>query len=159
MIVEAEHPDTGEKIKVDIPNLTEDKLRDLLNEHATDEQVNQYIDRLPVGAEVKAIIAKLAKMTIKIGKATIKLGKRLLEIAIYLVNSYKKVTFYMILAALLVLVISMIPFLGPILGAYLAPFILTLGLAKGVYEELKASEPELVKDMGEQAKVFNALTA
>ena len=39
MLVETTHPDTGETIVLDIPNLTEDQVRDMAHEHASDDQL------------------------------------------------------------------------------------------------------------------------
>ena len=41
--VEAIHPETGEKIVIDIPDLTKEKFDDLLKEHASDEQIKSAL--------------------------------------------------------------------------------------------------------------------
>lgn len=157
MQVEAIHPETGEKIIVDIPNLTEDKLDDLLKEHASDEQIKSALENVPVPAELKAILHNLAKYTVVVGGVIFKIGKKVLEIVIYLATKFKKLSFVMIVAAFLSFLIASIPFLGPILFPYLSPIIMLAGLAKGVWEELKTSEPEFVKVVERSGEVFSPL--
>lgn len=61
MIVEAVHPETGERYSIDIPDLSASDLDRMTKEYATDEKIKTYIEKLPVSAEVKAILFKLTK--------------------------------------------------------------------------------------------------
>lgn len=145
LLVEVKHPDTGETISMDIPNLTEDQIREMCSEHASDAQLNSHIERLPLNAEAKLFLSKLLRFTVNAGKFAVKIGRKAIELAIYLTSRFKKLTFWMILAAVLSTLIAIIPFIGAILSSFLAPILLFGGLAKGVYEEIKSSEPQIVE--------------
>lgn len=149
MLVETTHPDTGETIVLDIPNLTEDQVRDMAHEHASDDQLRRKLENLPLSAEGKAFIARFLKFTLKVGGVAIKLGKKLLEIAIFLTTKLTHLTFWMVLAAVLTFVISLLPLIGPTLAAFLGPLILVGGLGKGIYEQIKTQQPQMVAVLDE----------
>ena len=76
MIVEATHPETGEKYRVDIPTLRPEDLGVMTTEYTTEEKLKAYIERLNVSAEIKAMLFKFAKFTISVGQTLIKFGKK-----------------------------------------------------------------------------------
>ena len=53
MKVETIHPDTGEKVILDMPSLSEEQIREMAKEHATDQQLQSKLDNLPLSAEGK----------------------------------------------------------------------------------------------------------
>ena len=120
MIVEAVHPETGERYRVDIPSLRPSDLDRMTKEYATDEKIKSYIEKLPVSAEIKAVLFKLTKFTIKVGQTLIKIGKKVLEIVVMLASKYKHATVGLIIGALLAFLIGAIPLLGPLLSGFLA---------------------------------------
>lgn len=144
MKVETTHPDTGETIVLDMPNLSDDQIRDMAKEHTTDKQLQSKLDNLALSAEGKASIAKFLKFTLKVGGVVIKLGKKLLEIAIFVATKLKHLTFWAVLGAVLAFLVPMIPVIGPTLGAFLAPIIMLGGLLKGFYEQIKSIDPSIV---------------
>jgi len=157
VLVEAVHPETGEKVVVDIPDITKEKLDQLLKENATDEQIKSALDNVPMSAEAKAILYKLAKYSINLGGVIFKIGKKVLEIVIYLATNFQKLSFAMVVAALLSFLIASIPFLGPILAPFLTPLILLVGLTKGIWEELKTSEPQFASVVERSGEIFSPL--
>jgi len=159
MIVEAVHPETGEKFSVDIPSLHPEDLNSLSTEYTTEEKLKSYIEQLDVSAEIKAMLFKFAKFTISVGKTLIKFGKKVLEIAMMLAAKYKSTTLGIILGALLTLLISTIPYLGPSLASFLGPFILLFGIGKGLWEDIKRDKPELAESITDAEKIFQPLHA
>lgn len=157
MIAEIVHPDTGERYTVEIPNLTEQHLEQMKQEYATDVQIKDYLERLPVSAEIKALLFRIAKFTITVGNALVRFGKRLLEIAMLLVNKYPNAGLGLIMGALMASLMAAIPLLGPPLAAFLGPLLMLFGLTKGLWEDVKAKEPRLAGDILASEKVFQPL--
>ncbi len=157
MIVEAINPETGEKIAIEIPSLDQTKLNDLVEEHATEKQIISYIERLPISAEVKALIVKFSKYTIKIGETVFRFGKKILEIVIMLASKFQLATFGLLLGAFLTFLIGLLPFIGPALAGFLGPLLMLLGLAKGVWEDLKKDKPEIAASIVDAGDLFSPL--
>ena len=149
MIVDVTHPETGETIKVDMPNLNESTLAELQKEHTTNQQLREHLERLPVSAEVKAILFNLAKFAIRAGETIVLIGKRLVEIGLTLANKYPNTTMGVIVAALLASLIALVPVIGPVISAFLAPLMVLYGLVDGFLADFKSSKPKLAEDIRE----------
>lgn len=157
VIAELVHPDTGDRYTVDIPTLTEQHLERMQQEHATDQQIKSYLEALPVSAEIKALLFRITKFTITIGNVILRLGKRLLEITILLVKKYPHAGIGVVLGALIASLIGAIPLLGPPLAAFLGPLLMLFGLAKGLWDDVKAEEPRLAGDIIASEEIFQPL--
>lgn len=156
MHVEAVNPETGEKHTADIA-LNPADLEPLTKEYSTEQQLRSHIENLPFSAEVKAILFKLAKFTVTVGNVIVNVGKRIIEIAIMLASKYRHATFALIVACLLTFLISMIPFIGPVLASFLGPLIALLGLAIGIWEDLKRDDPKFATVIVEAGSIFSPL--
>lgn len=159
MVVEAIHPDTGEKIFIDIPSLDKDKVDDMIKEHATEAKINSYIQKLGIPAEAKALIMRISKYTIKVGEITFRMGKKILEIVIMLTKKYPKATFGVIFGALLTFLIGFLPLIGSLLASFLGPLLMLLGLAKGLWEDMKKTDPDIAASITNVGEVFEPLSA
>ena len=157
MQAEVTHPDTGERVVVDIPGLTESQIREIAKEHATQSQLLNRLDNLPLSADGKAFLAKCLKITIKIGGTVVKLGKKVVEIAMYLMTKLPHLTFWTVLGAVFAFLITSIPILGAILGSFLSPLIMVAGLSKGFYEQLIANEPQAIEVIDRSTASFRPL--
>lgn len=157
MLAEVIHPETGEKFSIDIPSISADDLDHLAKEYTKDEEIKSYIEKLPVAAEVKAILFKLSKFSISVGNTLIRFGKRVLEIVMMLVSKYKNATFGLIIGAMLTVLIAMIPWIGAALSSFLGPLLMLLGFTKGLWEDLKKDEPQLASSIGEAGSIFRPL--
>ena len=157
MIVKATNIDTGEQYEMDIPDLKEADVEKMGKEFATDEQILNHIEKLNISAEIKAMLFKFAKFSISVGDKAIKIGKKIIEIVMMLVSKYKMATFGLILGAFLTLLIGSIPILGGILAGFLGPLLMLFGLTKGVWEDLKKSNPDLSGSISEAGSVFSPL--
>ena len=149
MIVDVTYLETGQTIRVDMPNLNESTLADLQKEHTTNQQLREHLERLPVSAEVKAILFNLAKFTIRAGETIILLGKRLVEVGLTLANKYPNATMGVIVAALLSALIALVPVIGPAIVSFLAPLMMLYGLVDGFLTDFKSSKPKLAEDIRE----------
>lgn len=159
MIAEIVHPETGERCTIDIPSLRPTDLDQMAKEHATDEEIKSYIEKLAVSAEIKAVLFKLTKFTIKVGQTLIKLGKKVLEIVAMLASKYKSAALGIIIGALMTLLISTIPLLGPALSSFLGPLLILFGLSKGLWEDVKRDSPQLAASIAEAGVIFQPLNA
>ena len=159
MIVEAIHPETGERYRIDIPSLTTADLDRMTKEYMTDEKIKSYIEKLPVSAEIKVVLFKLSKFTIKVGQILLKLGKKVLEIVVMLASKYKHATLGVLIGALLTVLISTIPVLGPPLSSFLGSLLMLFGLGKGLWEDVKKDSPELAASITEAGMIFQPLNA
>lgn len=157
MIVEAVHPETGERYSVDVPSLTPEDLGQMTKEYATDEKIKSYIEKLSVSAEIKAVLFKLSKFTIKVGQAFIKFGKKLLEIIIMLASKFENAAIGVLIGALLTFLIASIPLLGPALASFLGTFLMLFGLGKGLWDDLMKSSPQLAASIVEAGVIFQPL--
>ena len=158
MIVEAAHPETGEIFSIDIPSLQTHDLDRMAKEYTTDVKIKSYIEKLPVSAEIKALLFKLSKFTIKVGETLIKFGKKILEIAMMLAAKYQHATLGLILGALLTFLIGAIPVLGPPLASFLGSLLMLFGLAKGLWEDLKKDNPQLAASVVSSGEIFMPLS-
>jgi len=159
MIVEAVHPETGERYSIDIPSLSTEDLDRMTKEYATDEKIKSYIEKLPVSAEIKALLFKLSKFTIKVGQTLVKFGKKLLEIVVMLASKYKSATLGILIGALMTFLIGAIPFLGPPLSSFLGPLLMLFGLSKGIWEDVKKKSPQLAASISDAGMIFQPLNA
>lgn len=157
MIVEAVHPETGERYWIDIPSLRTEDLNQMTQEYASDEALKGHIEKLPVSAEIKAFLFKLSKFTIKVGETLLKFGKKVLEIALMLARKYPNATLGLVLGALLTFLISTVPLVGSILSSFLGTLLMLFGLAKGLWDDLKKTSPQLVAAVVESGEVFKPL--
>lgn len=157
MRAEALNPDTGDTMAVEMPSLKMADLDALTREYATDQQLKMYVERLPFSAETKAILFKLAKLTVSVGERVVRIGKRILEIAIMLASKYRHATFAIIIASLLTLLIGMIPLIGPVLASILGPLLVALGLVVGVWEDLKRQDPKFAAVITDSGTLFKPL--
>ncbi|MCP5313166.1 MAG: hypothetical protein H6955_06400 [Chromatiaceae bacterium] len=159
MIVEVVHPETGERYSVDIPSLSEEKLAAMKREYATDQQLKAHLDKLPLPAEVKAILHKIAKFSIEIGKTIIAIGKRVIEIALLVAKKFPNTTLGLIVGAILTALLALIPFIGPALSSIIGTLATIYATTRGFIDDLRSSNPQIVEEINEAVSVFRPLGA
>lgn len=144
---------------IDVEGLNEDNLSYLTKENATDEQIKDMLQRLPfkLSAEAKLAIFNILQFSVKIGNSIVRIGKKILEIVLMIASKYPNTTFGLIIAAMLTLLISLIPVLGGLLASFLGPIIAIFGLTVGFFKDLKNSNPTLVVDIEKASDIFSPL--
>lgn len=157
MKIQATHPDTGKTIILDMPCLTDEQIRQMSRDFATERELKAKLENLPISAEGKVLLTKLLKYTINIGGTVIKFGKKLIEITVYIFTKLTHLTFWTILAAILAFLISIIPGIGPIISPILSPILVVGGLSKGFYEQIKSTEPTIIDIIEEATSSFSPL--
>jgi hypothetical protein len=157
MIVESVHPQTGEKLVQQVPEIPEADLGRLIKEFATEEQIQEKLDGISMSPEAKVLLAKLSSFSIQVGERVFRLGKKILELVLLLAAKFPSTTFALILAALVTALIASIPLLGPILSGFLGPLLVLFALGKGVWEDLKRSDSLLSEAIEEAMQLFAPL--
>ena len=158
MIIKALHPDTGAEISLDVPVLNEQDLNSLAEEQAPRDRVLRMLENLDLNAETKVFLSKLLDYSITVGGVLVRLGKKILEIALFVASKLPLLTFWTVLAAVFAFLISQIPVLGAVLGAFLSPVLVFAGLVKGFYEELQSNNPTLRDLLQSAAESFRPLS-
>ena len=158
MIIKALHPDTGEAISLDVPLLNEQDLNLLAEEQAPRDRVLRMLENLDLNAETKLFLSKLLDYSITVGGVLVRLGKKILEIALFVASRLPLLTFWTVLAAVFAFLISQIPVLGAVLGAFLSPVLIFAGLVKGFYEELASNNPTLRDLLQSASESFKPLS-
>ena len=139
MFADIKNPETGEQFRVEIDDSQFAQLKLLEQEQLTEKKLEDYFDNLNISADSKALLVRLAKVTMKVGKTTYKLGKKIIEIAIYLFSEFPHMSFGLIIGSLLTALISSIPIIGAALGGIATLIVVALGVQG------------LIKDIGERS--------
>lgn len=117
----------------------------------SDEGLRRWIGGLRFSADNKAILYNISTTTIRAGEYVIKIGRKILEVIYSLVRKFPRATFWTLMGGVLGWLATSIPIIGFVIG----PLVMALGLAKGVYEEIK--DAAMKQAMRESMAGFEAL--
>lgn len=95
------------------------------------------IDRMALSADAKAILARLAEVTVRVGNAIIQAGRRILSFVLDTVKLFPNTAFGVIVALVVAMLIAAIPLLGAVLGPLLTPLLVAFGLTNGALADIK----------------------
>ncbi|KUJ83430.1 hypothetical protein AWR36_006100 [Microbulbifer flavimaris] len=157
MIVEVISPATGKRYRVRIDGLTEEVLVDLEREYASEEQLQSHLEALPLPAEVKCLLARLARVTLRVGRRLLRIGRRLLEIVLMLCARFPGAGLGLLTGALLTYVVACLPFLGAILADFLGPLLMLFGLGRGLWQDLTNRAPEAAATIVSAVRPFTTM--
>lgn len=135
MKVTGSNPDTGEKAFADAPGLTDTIIKQLASLEFSKKELQAKIDNLPVSADAKILLYKLATGVIKIGSTAIKVGQKLLECVMKITSMYPNASFGLVFGAIAGTLVGTIPIIGVVLGPVVAPLFAVLGLTMGVKQD------------------------
>jgi len=155
MKAEAEDLASGERIEVDIPDENWADLQSLAIDRVNDAELQVYIDNLNLSADAKALISSILKKAVKVGDLVIRVGKRIVEIVILIASKFPNATFGLILGLLVGALVSAIPIIGGLLGAFVLPIAAAFGLARGFINDV--GDQNLIKKMEAASAMFNPL--
>ena len=120
-------------------------FEDINREHFSLRRVKSYIRNLDIQAEAKVILTDLLKITVKVGCHVYRIGRKVVEIAIIFAMQFPAITFALIVASFINLLISAVPLIGPALVPIVGPLVIITGLAIGSYKDI--NNPELKENM------------
>jgi uncharacterized protein YacL len=151
----AEDLASGEKIEVDIPDENLEELESLAKDRVSDAKLQGYIDNLDLSADAKALIASILEKAVKVGELVIRVGKRIVEIVILIASKFPNATFGLILGLLVGALVSSIPIIGGLLGAFVLPIAAAFGLATGYMNDFR--DQNLSQKIAAASAMFNPL--
>jgi len=148
-------------IESEITEVTLAKLEALLatQDVVPKDKVLKAIYNLELPAEAKAVLAKIADITVTIGNAVFAIGKRLLELTLYFIREYPNAATGVIVGAVIGLAFNFIPLLGQFFSSILTPLFAALGLAIGFWRDMqdKALKNRIESEIRKQLRVFEEI--
>lgn len=137
VVISGVNAETGEEVQVEIDNAESGFFEELLRLEFSEAQLKQLIDRLPVSADVKAMIFAFSKTTIRVGRQVINLGRKLLDLVMDTLRQFPNTAFGVLFGLIVGFLIGAIPIIGMVLGPLFTPITVALGLVGGMLEDLK----------------------
>ncbi len=155
MIINATNPETGEKIEIEAPDLSQDELERLIKSYKTVDEIHRYLNNLDISADAKILLSKILSTTMKVGDKIVEIGKKILEIIINLAGKYPNTTFGLVAALLVNALVSSIPLFGQLFGLFIAPLLIAFGLVAGFSADMKNSS--ITEAVAEAVQAFSPL--
>jgi hypothetical protein len=146
---------TGKTIEVEIPDENLEALQALTQDRVSDTKLQSYIDNLDLPADAKALIASILKTAVRVGEMVIRIGKKIVEIVIMIVSKFPNATFGFVLGLIVGALVTSIPLIGGLLGAFVLPIAAAFGLATGYMNDLR--DNSLAKKVAEASAMFQPL--
>lgn len=102
-------------------------------------KLTAYIDQLDVSADFKGVLRDLAQVTWTVGSTVVAVGRKILSVAIEIVTTFPSILFGVAVASIVTLIVGTIPFVGPLLAAFVGPIMLATGLTMGALSDFRSS--------------------
>ena len=106
----------------------------------TDAQILRRIESLAVSADVKALLGDLLRVATQVGEAVLRVGRKILDFVLTMIRQFPALSFAVFIAAVLTLLVSMVPFIGGALASILGPLLMALGVAGGAALEIQTGD-------------------
>lgn len=113
-----------------------DALLAELNTSLPLRRIGEQIDRLPLSADIKALLLDLAKVTAKVGGTVLRIGAKILTVVFDIISQFPNTVFGVVISVCIGLLIGSIPMIGALLTPFLMPLLVAFGLAKGAIADL-----------------------
>jgi len=155
MEITAINPETGTEFQAESKSITSEFIAMMANFEMTDEGIKRMIDNLDVSADVKSLLYTFSKATIKAGEYVLKIGRKIIDFVCTLFREYRSASFGLIFGAIAGLLISMVPIIGWVLGPVVTPILMLMGMANGLYEDMK--DKQLERKVAEITAKFSPL--
>jgi hypothetical protein len=123
----------------------------------SDGELLRRVEALDVSADIKALLAELLRWTSKVGNELLRIGRKILEFVLTLAKQFPLLTFSVLIALVVGVLLAAVPVLGGLLGPVLTPLALALGVAWGAKQEL--ATPDLADRVREFAANFSGVVA
>jgi len=155
MKIIATNPETGAEFQAESKSITSEFIAMMANFEMTDEGIKRVIDNLDVSADVKSLLYTFSKATIKAGEYVLKVGRKIIDFVCTLFREYRNASFGLIFGAIAGILISMVPIIGCVLGSVVTPILILMGMANGLYEDMK--DKQLERKIAEITSKFSPL--
>lgn len=125
-----------------------------VNASLPERKLIELIERTNLSADLKALLADVAKITVNVGGKILAIGRKVLAFALELIKAFPTVTLGVIAALIISSLIAAIPLFGGILAATLSSLLLILGISAGALKDFTSDK------LGERIEALvNSLSA
>ncbi len=131
------NPKTNQAWKVNLTGEEIKKLEDLNQTTVPEDFIIRGINNLKISAEAKAILAEIYGQSIKVGKSIVFIGKKVIEYVFYFSKKYPQTAIGVVIGAVIGMLVNSVPLVGWVLGSFITPLCVALGLAIGFWSDLK----------------------
>jgi hypothetical protein len=155
MKISGVNPETGEEFEADAADVNKEFIQSMSDFKMTDGAVKKLIDNLDVSADVKSGLYMISQATIKAGQFILKVGRKIIDFIALTFKEYPNASFGMIFSAIVGFLISAIPIIGVVLGPFVTPILIALGLIVGLYNDIQ--DKALLRKITESNAKFSPL--
>ena len=106
-----------------------------INQSLPERKLISLIERTNLSADMKALLADVAKITIKVGTKVLAIGRKILSFVLDLVRAFPTVTLGVLAALVITALIGAIPLFGGFLATALGSLLLALGIGAGALHD------------------------
>lgn len=100
--------------------------------------IRKQVNNLPISADAKALVMKIAQVSVRVGERMIRIGRLILGFVLDLANRYPNTAFALILTIVVTTLIGFIPWVGPFLAGFFGPLLGVLTLIVGGISDMRA---------------------
>ncbi|AZQ67942.1 hypothetical protein EF888_12825 [Silicimonas algicola] len=111
-----------------------------INASLPERKLIGLIERTNLSADLKALLADLAKITVQLGGKLVAIGRKILAFAFDLIKAFPTVTLGIIAALVISSLIAAIPLFGGVLAAALSSLLLVLGISTGALKDFTSDK-------------------
>lgn len=123
----------------------------------SDSEILRQIESLSVSADAKALLADLLKLATRVGQTVLRIGRKIIDFVLSLMRAFPHIGFRVVVAVVVTMLISMVPFIGPALASVFGPLALALGIVLGGIVEVRSPDLETrVRDFVTEFSGMNA---
>lgn len=111
-----------------------------VNASLPERKLIELIERTSLSADLKALLADVAKITVNVGGKILAIGRKVLAFALELIKAFPAVTLGVIAALIISSLIAAIPLFGGVLAAALSSLLLILGISAGALKDFTSEK-------------------
>ena len=123
----------------------------------TDAQIVTRIESLSVSADVKGMLGEMLRLSTAVGEVVLRVGRKILDFVLTMLRHFPALGAVVIIASVVTLLVSLVPFIGGILASVLGPLLIALGVTGGA--ALEVQDRDFRKRVSDFAAGFRASVA
>lgn len=129
-------PITGKQTIIESDKVDKSFIQAMSEFEMSDEAIKKMIDGLDASADIKALLYKIATVTIRAGNAILKIGRKIIDLICKICSEFPKATFGIVFGAILGVLVGNIAVIGGVLASIVGPILIAFGLVVGVANDL-----------------------
>jgi hypothetical protein len=106
----------------------------------TDEQIRRRIESLEVSADLKALLSDLLRMATRVGEIVLRIGRKILDFVLTLARHFPTLTFAVVIASVLTMLVAMVPVVGALLASVIGPLMYAVGVGGATALEVRSRD-------------------